>query len=311
MNASGVVDFNPPLDYALNVNAFGTQNLVDMARDLAGKGELGVPFLHTSTAYVAGGRTGEVDEVDPRAFPFPRADELERSHWDPEREIAECVDLVENVRHRSNDAFRQSHFLAEAKRNLLKRGEPTRGSALEDELSKTKRRFEEKQLVDWGTERAQYWGWHNIYTYTKSIGEQILARSGVPFAIARPAVIESALSYPRTGWNEGINTSAPLIYLSVKGPIVFPREEETCLDIIPVDQVAVGMILALAELIEGTHKAVYHYGTSDTNALNINRLIELVGLFKSAPLRARRRGQPGRELDPVSARARERHGRKL
>ena len=280
VNASGVVDFNPPLDYALNVNAFGTPNLVDMARDLAGKGELGVPFLHTSTAYVAGGRTGEVDEVDPRAFPFPRADELERSHWDPEREIAECVDLVENVRHRSNDAFRQSHFLAEAKRNLLKRGEPTRGSALDDELSKTKRRFEEKQLVDWGTERAQYWGWHNIYTYTKSIGEQILARSGVPFAIARPAVIESALSYPRTGWNEGINTSAPLIYLSVKGPIVFPREEETCLDIIPVDQVAVGMILALAELIEGTHKAVYHYGTSDTNALNINRLIELVGLFK-------------------------------
>ena len=40
------------------------------------------------------------------------------------------------------------------------------------------------------------------------------------------------------------------------------------------------MILALAELIEGTHKPVYHYGSSDTNGLNINRLIELVGLFK-------------------------------
>ena len=280
VNASGVVDFNPPLDYALNVNAFGMQNLVDMARDLAAKGEPGVPFLHTSTAYVAGGRTGEVDEVDPRAHPFPRANELERSHWDPEREIAECVDLIENVRHRSSDAFRQSHFLAEAKETLLRRGEPTRGSALDNELAKTKRRFEEKQLVDWGTERAQYWGWHNIYTYTKSIGEQILAQSGVPFAIARPAVIESALTYPVTGWNEGINTSAPLIYLAVKGPIVFPREDETCLDIIPVDQVAVGMLLTLAELVEGTHRPVYHYGTSDTNALNINRLIELVGLFK-------------------------------
>jgi len=280
VNASGVVDFNPPLDYALNVNAFGMQNLVDMARDLGGDDSLGVPFLHTSTAYVAGGRTGEVDEVDPRAHPFPRANELERSHWDPEREIAECVDLVENVRHRSNDAFRQSHFLAKAKQNLEDKGEPTRGEALADELAKTKRRFEEAQLVKWGTERAQYWGWHNIYTYTKSIGEQILARSGVPFAIARPAVIESSLAYPRVGWNEGINTSAPLIYLAVKGPIVFPREDETCLDIIPVDQVAAGMILSLAELIEGSHKPVYHYGSSDTNALNINRLIELVGLFK-------------------------------
>ena len=280
VNASGVVDFNPPLDYALNVNAFGMQNLVDLARDLGGDNTLGVPFLHTSTAYVAGGRTGEVSEVDPRAHPFPRANELERSHWDPEREIAECVDLVESVRHRSSDAFRQSAFLDQAKKNLTAKGEPTRGRALEDELGKVKRRFEEKQLVDWGTERAQYWGWHNIYTYTKSIGEQILARSGVPFVIARPAVIESALRYPRVGWNEGINTSAPLIYLAVKGPIVFPKEEDTCLDIIPVDQVAAGMTLTLAELIEGSAKPVYHYGSSDTNGLNINRLIELVGLFK-------------------------------
>jgi len=280
VNASGVVDFNPPLDYALNVNAFGMQNLVDLARDLAPDGAPGVPFVHTSTAYVAGGRTGQVDEVDPLSHPFPKANDLERSHWDPEREIAECVDLVENVRHRSNDAFRQSRFLDEAKKNLLEKGEPTRGSALNDELAKVKRRFEEAQLVDWGTERAQYWGWHNIYTYTKSIGEQILAKSGVPFVIARPAVIESALAYPTTGWNEGINTSAPVIYLAMKGPVVYPREDETCLDIIPVDQVAIGMMLSLAELIEGRHRVVYHYGTSDTNGLNINRLIELVGLFK-------------------------------
>jgi long-chain acyl-CoA synthetase len=171
VNASGVVDFNPPLDYALNVNAFGMQNLVALAQDLGGADSLGVPFLHTSTAYVAGDRTGEVDEVDPRAHPFPRADELERSHWEPEREIAECVDLVENVRHRSNDAFRQSDFLDQAKQNLVAKNEPARGTTLDAEFKRVKRKFEEKQLVDWGTERAQFWGWHNIYTYTKSIGE--------------------------------------------------------------------------------------------------------------------------------------------
>jgi len=280
VNASGVVDFNPPLDYALNVNAFGMQNLVALAQDLGGADSLGVPFLHTSTAYVAGDRTGEVDEVDPRAHPFPRADELERSHWEPEREIAECVDLVENVRHRSNDAFRQSDFLDQAKQNLVAKNEPARGTTLDAEFKRVKRKFEEKQLVDWGTERAQFWGWHNIYTYTKSIGEQILARSGVPFAIARPAIIESALKYPSTGWTEGINTSAPLIYLVLKGPIVLPREDGTVLDIIPVDQVAAGMILALAELIEGHPRSVYHFGTSDSSPLDIDRMIGLVGLFK-------------------------------
>jgi len=275
VNTAGVVDFNPPLDYALNVNAFGMQNLVALAKDL---GDL--PFLHTSTCYVAGDRTGQVDEVNPLKFPFPKADELDSSLWDPAREIAECVDMVENTRHRCNDAFRQTAFLDEARARLKKVGEPARGSALKDEVAKVKRRFEEKQLIDGGTERAQFWGWHNTYTYTKSIGEQILASSGLTFTIVRPAVIESALSYPRSGWNEGINTSAPLIYLAVQGPIQFPAEEETILDVIPVDYVAVGMMLSLAEMIEGTHQAVYQYGTSDVNGIPVLRLIELVGLFK-------------------------------
>jgi len=308
VNASGVVDFNPPLDYALNVNAFGMQNLVALARDLGGKDSLGVPFLHTSTAYVAGDRTGQVAEVDPRAHPFPRAETLDRSHWDPEREIAECVDLVDNVRHRSNDAFRQSDFLDQAKQNLIAKNEPARGRVLQVELERVKRKFEERQLVDWGTERAQFWGWHNIYTYTKSIGEQILASSGVPFAIGRPAVIESAVRYPSTGWCEGINTSAPLIYMAFKGPMVYPREHETVLDIIPVDYVATGMILALSELILEQQVPVYHFGSSDTNPLHIDRLIELVGLFKRKHFVDHAKGNPvvnwiQARMEPVGATA--------
>jgi long-chain acyl-CoA synthetase len=38
VNASGVVDFNPPLDEALNVNAFGMQNLCALAKDLSTAG---------------------------------------------------------------------------------------------------------------------------------------------------------------------------------------------------------------------------------------------------------------------------------
>ncbi len=276
LNIAGVVSFNPPLDYALKANAFGMQNLVALAQDLDN-----VRFLHTSTCYVAGDRTGQVDEIHPLEWPFPKADTLATEHWDPAREIAECVDLVDNVRHRANDAYRESQFLDTAKKNLIDKGEPARGSALKSELAKVRRTFEEDRLVDAGLERAWFWGWHNTYTYTKSIGEQILATSGLPFAIGRPAVIESAIAFPRTGWCEGINTSAPMIYLALqRGPTHFPAREESVLDVIPVDYVAAGLLLTLGELLEGTHKPVYQYGTSDQNPLKMYRLIELVGLFK-------------------------------
>ncbi|MFO0005732.1 MAG: SDR family oxidoreductase, partial [bacterium] len=63
VNSSGVVDFNPPLDYALNTNAFGMKNLVALCQDLGPAGGSGLPMLHTSTCDVAGDRTGQVDEV--------------------------------------------------------------------------------------------------------------------------------------------------------------------------------------------------------------------------------------------------------
>jgi long-chain acyl-CoA synthetase len=286
VNVAGVVDFNPPLDEALEVNAFGVNNLAALAK------ALGAPVMHTSTCYVAGYRSGHIDEVDPREVPFPRSEgetwygagnqnrTLSRSHWDPQREIAECLDLVKQARHRCEDAFRQSAFLDEAKHNLSSRGEPCRGKVLEDEIARVKRKFVEKQLIEAGTERALFWGWSNIYTYTKSIGEQVLAASGVPFTIVRPAVIESSSFYPFPGWNEGINTSAPFLYMASKGQVQFPADHDVHLDIIPVDMVTSGMIASLAELLEGTAPPVYQYGSTDTNGCRMTRFIELTGLYK-------------------------------
>lgn len=287
VNVAGVVDFNPPLDEALSVNAFGMQQLVALARDLGD-----VPFLHTSTCYVAGDRTGQVDEVHPLNHPFPKANRLETRHWSPAREISECEDVVKAVRHRSADSFRQTTFVAEAKENLAKKGEPGRGSALEDEIKHVRRSYEEKEMIAAGMERAKVWGWHNIYTYTKAIGEQILCESGLRFTICRPAVIESSVSFPSVGWNEGINTSAPLIYLGISGVHRFPAESESVLDVIPVDMVASGMIMALAELLEGTAPPVYQMGSSDSNPCKVYRLIELVGLYKRKHYQEKGGGNP-------------------
>ena len=51
-----------------------------------------------------------------------------------------------------------------------------------------------------GVERAAAWGWPNIYTYTKSMGDQLVAReTGIVRAIVRPAIVESAVAYPFRG----------------------------------------------------------------------------------------------------------------
>ena len=58
-------------------------------------------------------------------------------------------------------------------------------------------------------------GWPNTYTFTKSLGESLLATrgAGLPIAIVRPSIVETSTHQPFRGWNEGINTSAPLSYL--------------------------------------------------------------------------------------------------
>jgi long-chain acyl-CoA synthetase len=286
VNASGVIDFDPPLDVALEVNAFGVQNLVALAKDLGN-----VPLMHTSTCFVAGERTGFIEERHPCDPPFPRCGELEQAHWDPDREISECLDVIEQARHRANDAFRQSYFLDEAKRNLTKRNEPASGKVLDDEIERVKRKYVEARLAEMGTERANFWGWPNTYTYTKSIGEQIVVASGLRFTIVRPAVVESSVLYPSIGWNEGVNTSAPLLYAVANGQFQIPGSDNF-LDVIPCDMVAGGMILSLVELIENTHAVVYQYGASDVNGCKMTRYSELAGLYKRRKWQRSGKGGP-------------------
>jgi len=287
INVAGVVDFNPPLDEALDTNAFGAKNLVSLCRALGD-----APLYHTSTCYVVGNRKGLIQEDIPGTkYPFPRADELGRELWDPQREITDCLDIVAQAKSRCEDAFRQSEFHEKALKNLLAKGEPTHGPALEAELKSVKRRWVSDKLVEAGVERATHWGWPNVYTYTKSIGEQIIARSGITYLIARPACCESTTEFPFPGWNEGIGTSAPIIFLIMKGHHQVVARD-VILDFIPADTVCAGMILSLAELLEGTHKPVYQYGTSDVNPATSERLGELMGLYRRKHYQRTSKGNP-------------------
>jgi len=288
VNVAGVVDFNPPLDEALDTNAFGAQNLVALAKALGN-----APLMHTSTCYVVGNRKGLIFEESPGSVhPFPRAEELGRELWDPAREIRDCLDLVAQAKSRCEDAFRQSVFLEQAEKNLIRKGEPTTGAPLDAELKSVKRKYVSDRLVEAGLERATHWGWPNIYTYTKSIGEQIIARSGIPFTIGRPACCESTIEFPFPGWNEGIGTSAPIIFLAMKGHHHLLGSRNAILDFIPADMVCVGMIITLAELLEGTQKPVYQYGASDVNPGTSARFGELIALYKRKHYQRTGKGNP-------------------
>ncbi|MDP9001522.1 MAG: AMP-binding protein, partial [Myxococcota bacterium] len=284
VNVAGVVDFNPPLDDALHANAFGAQNLVALASALGA-----APIMHTSTCYVAGTRSGLIREDHPCVVPFPRAAVLGSELWDPDREIAECLDLIAQATHRCDDAFRQSDFAERARKNLLSRGEPTHGDAYDRELALVKRKFISDRLVEAGLDRATHWGWPNIYTYTKAIGEQVIARSGLPFSICRPACCESTVAYPAPAYNEGMSTSALHAYLIMKGePHILGKHVP--LDFIPADYVVAGMILTLAELLEGTARPVYQFGAADVNPCTVQRFGELMGLYKRRHYRQKSSG---------------------
>ena len=223
MNVAGVVDFNPPLDEALDANAFGAQNLVGLTRRIGLDGSWrDVRLLHTSTCYVAGTPQGAHHRGATLARALPARRQLGAGLWDPQREIAECLDLVAQAKHRAEDAFRQSEFSQKAKKTLEIRGEPAHGEAFDRELSRVKRRFVADRLVEAGQDRAKHWGWPNIYTYTKSIGEQVIAESGLPFTIVRPACCESTVSYPVPGCNEGIKRPRHSLTSSSRANPTFP-----------------------------------------------------------------------------------------
>lgn len=142
VNVAGVVDFNPPLDQALGVNALGMQHLVQLARDL---GE--PPFLHTSTCFVAGMATGPVPETDPRQRPYPFFGQLPGAPWDPEREIAECVTLIADVRRRANDASQEARYRRQALDRLQERGEPCGEAAVVAAVAELRRRDVDDELA--------------------------------------------------------------------------------------------------------------------------------------------------------------------
>src|SRR3974390_304895 len=254
---------------ALSSNVDSTIYLMDFLRKCEH-----AALMHLSTCYVVGMRDGHVtEELRVNYNPTNNAD------FDAEKEIASLREMVKRIEERAESAE-----LAKALRRqaLGKGGDPSKVVAeeLDGVLKRNRARWVRNRLVRAGMKRAAHLGWPNTYTFTKSLGESILAQHGRELAIAivRPSIVESSERTPFTGWNEGINTSGPLSYLLGTNFRQLPSNERKCLDVIPVDMVTRGMTLIAAPLVQRKNARLYQLATSAINPVNMGRSIELTGL---------------------------------
>ena len=268
VNSSGLTDFNPDLREALSNNVAPALYLIDFLRESDH-----AALMHLSTCYVVGGRDGRVSEEA-----YPNYTPLGIPDFDAEREWRALHEVVANAEARAESP----EISAALRRQALGRrnGEEPAGPELDNLIRKNRIRWLRNRLTRAGTRRARRLGWPNTYTLTKSLAESLIVRrgAGLPITIVRPSIVETSTDQPFRGWNEGINTSAPLSYLLGTYFRQLPTNERKCLDVIPVDMVCRGMTLIAAAIIARRHEPIYQLATSASNPCDMGRSIELTGL---------------------------------
>lgn len=239
VNSAATVTFDERLDHAIELNSLGPQRLLQFAKDCGD-----IPFLHVSTCYVCGARRGTVVE-----------------------DITAPEVARESLPRKADGSFDLDSLVAQMQAETREIS-ATLGAETEDCR---------RELIDAGMRWSRRYGWHDTYTFTKWIGEQLLLRSRgeVPLTIFRPAIIEGSFDEPAPGWIDGLRMADPMIVAYGRGKLLeFPGLSSALLDFIPVDFVANGMIAALPARGEGM--AVYHCASSDRKPLEVGTFTGLM-----------------------------------
>ncbi len=274
VHSAASVVFDAPLDAAVDSNVRGTLGLLRLARSWD-KRPL---FLHVSTAYVAGTLEGLALEGPP-GDASPNGTFL-----DPEVEIGELDAVVAEAERDSRERERLRDFETEARRELGMVGEP---EEVEERVDQLRRAWMRERLVERGTERARALGWHDVYTFTKSLTERLMLRErgDLPLIILRPAIIESSNREPSPGWIQGSRMADPIIMAFAKGVLrEFPGDPESLIDIVPVDHVVNAILAAGAQRPE--EPEVFQVASGERNPLRYRELYDHVReYFVQNPLR--------------------------
>ncbi len=256
INCAGKVDFLPPVDEAFRSNVDGIENVAALAQ------QIGAKLLHVSTCYVCGEADGLIEETEPILGFYPQR------------------------RGPGDSTFQHAEELLHARKLIRQIYEP---AGVEGPAAGRRPREITQRLTALGRQRAASWGWANTYTYSKSLGEQIISSTaGLEYSIVRPSIVESAWRFPFCGWSEGGRTAAPLVLMALDGLRDWPVREDAPLEVVPVDMVAAAILVVAHALLHGLHESVYQLGSADTNPITLGSVVAL--LHEEAKVRAKRDG---------------------
>ncbi|CAN0927495.1 Fatty acyl-CoA reductase 2, chloroplastic [Linum grandiflorum] len=268
VNSAANTTFDERYDTSVNTNTRGAINLMRFA----GKCKNLKVFLHVSTMYANGGRTGTVMEK-----PFRNGDTT--------LELAAGGSTAAG----DNDTLRPLTVDVGSEIKLALDRAACASSTDQD-------------LILLGSERAKKFGWHDTYTFTKAMGEMMIGEYAqlpdfnVPVVVLRPSIIESTYyADPFSGWIEGNRMMDPIAQAYGKGWLTsFPGDPNAIIDVIPVDMVVNAALAAITRhgtLMSSTEKDsnptvnIYQIGSSVSNPMTLSQLFTFFHLhFESSPI---------------------------
>ena len=238
IHCAASVSFEEPLDDILDLNVLGALRLTRALREGAEvRGGPEPAFVHVSTAYAAGNRTGLV--LERRSGESPEEAEI-----DLHAELEAARAWRAGLEAESRLPEHQARFAREAARELGPAGSLPAGRRAEE----LRRDWIAAELVERGRRRCRTLGWADGYSLSKALAERALGAEPPPsLTVVRPSIIESALRDPHPGWIEGIKVVDPVILAYARGMVSrFPGADSGVFDIVPVDLVANACVAAAA-----------------------------------------------------------------
>ena len=258
VHCAGDVSFDPPIDQAFTTNVIGTKALMDRMIEActADDGTLTkIPhYVHISTAYTAGRRRGAIPEA------------AHEHSIDYEAETAAGLAMRELIEAESRTSERLTILRKRAERHHRAAGYLTTAADTE----RRRQEWVQAELVKAGTERARSLGWTDVYTFTKALGERVVADVGarIQVSVVRPAIVESSWRHPYPGWIEGFKMAEPLILAYGRGELPeFPASPDAVIDIVPCDHVVNAILAVCATEPEVGSPRYYHVNSGARNPL--------------------------------------------
>ena len=237
INSSGRVTFNPPLESALRTNVEGTKNVIAFAQADEAPGAGAHQHLLRGGQPLGrgvGGR-GARSATTRATTSCPGPSSRSSRRWP-----TAIASRAARIRQQADDAQVLARLRQKARERLRDESrDPDDEGALKLAVARERKEWIRTRAHQARHRARRSTGAGPTSTRTRrawatSWSRARRASSGRSCA---PPSSRARWRYPFPGWNEGFTTSAPLVYLALKGQNVLPVSDKLILDIVPVDHV--------------------------------------------------------------------------